>query len=40
VSESPSFGQSVLEYDPRSRGAQAYLQFVEEVKEYAASCIG
>ena len=40
VSESPSFGQSVLEYDPRSRGAQAYLQFVVEVKEYAASCIG
>jgi chromosome partitioning protein len=40
VSESPSFGQSVLEYDPRSRGAQAYLEFVEEVKEYAASCAG
>jgi len=40
VSESPSFGQSVLEYDPRSRGAQAYLEFVEEVKEYAASCTG
>jgi len=40
VSESPSFGQSVLEYDPRSRGAQAYLEFVEEVKAYAASCAG
>lgn len=40
VSESPSFGQSVLEYDPRSRGAQAYLEFVQEVREYAASCIG
>jgi chromosome partitioning protein len=40
VSESPSFGQSVLEYDPRSRGAQAYLEFVEEVKAYAASCTG
>jgi len=40
VSESPSFGQSVLEYDPRSRGAQAYLEFVKEVKEYAASCAG
>lgn len=40
VSESPSFGQSVLEYDPRSRGAQAYLGFVQEVREYAASCTG
>jgi chromosome partitioning protein len=40
VSESPSFGLSVLEYDPRSRGAQAYLEFVEEVKAYAASCTG
>ncbi|MDM7460377.1 MAG: ParA family protein [bacterium] len=38
VSESPSFGQPVIEYDPRSRGAQAYLELVEEVKRYAASC--
>lgn len=38
VSESPSFGQPVIEYDPRSRGAQAYLELVEEVKQYAASC--
>ncbi|MCS6919240.1 MAG: AAA family ATPase [Fimbriimonadales bacterium] len=38
VSESPSFGQPVIEYDPRSRGAQAYLELVEEVKHYAASC--
>ncbi len=37
VSESPSFGQSVLEYDARSRAAQAYLEFVEEVRAYAAS---
>lgn len=40
VSESPSFGLPVLEYDPRSRGAQAYLAFVEEVRRYAASCTG
>jgi chromosome partitioning protein len=38
VSESPSFGQPVIEYDPRSRGAQAYQELVEEVKDYAASC--
>ncbi len=40
VSESPSFGQSVLEYDPRSRGAQAYWNFVKEVRDYAASSVG
>lgn len=40
VSESPSFGQPVIEYDPRSRGAQAYLAFVEEVKRHAASRAG
>jgi chromosome partitioning protein len=38
ISESPSFGQPVIEYDPRSRGAQAYQELVEEVKGYAASC--
>lgn len=38
VSESPSFGQPVIEYDPRSRGAQSYLELVEEVRQYAASC--
>ncbi len=40
VSESPSFGQPVIEYDPRSRGAQAYQELVEEVKHYAASSVG
>ncbi|GIV06521.1 MAG: sporulation initiation inhibitor Soj [Fimbriimonadales bacterium] len=38
ISESPSFGQPVIEYDPRSRGAQAYHELVQEVKNYAASC--
>jgi chromosome partitioning protein len=38
ISESPSFGQPVIEYDPRSRGAQAYQELVQEVKNYAASC--
>mgnify|MGYP001054814587 CR=1 FL=1 len=40
VSESPSFGQSVLEYDPRARGAQAYRELVEEVREHVASSAG
>ncbi|MFH1176475.1 MAG: ParA family protein [Acidobacteriota bacterium] len=30
LAEAPSFGQSILEYDIRSRGAQAYLQLAEE----------
>lgn len=40
ISESPSFGQSVIEYDSRSRGAQAYLEFVKEVKDYGTSQSG
>ncbi|MER3402514.1 MAG: sporulation initiation inhibitor Soj [Armatimonadota bacterium] len=39
IGESPSFGQPVIEYDPRSRGAQAYLEFVKEVQAYGASRI-
>lgn len=37
VGEAPSFGQPVVEYDPRSRGAIAYRAFAQEVKEYGAS---
>ncbi|MCS7209464.1 MAG: AAA family ATPase [Fimbriimonadales bacterium] len=40
VSESPSFGQPVIEYAPLSRGAQAYSALVKEVKQHAASCVG
>lgn len=31
VAEAPSFGQSVLTYQPRSEGAAAYVQAVEEI---------
>ena len=31
LAESPSFGQTILEYDIRSRGAQAYLALAEEM---------
>jgi len=31
LAEAPSHGQPVISYDPRSRGAQAYLQLAKEV---------
>ncbi len=31
LAEAPSFGQSVMEYDPRSAGAEAYLELAKEV---------
>ena len=31
LSEAPSFGQSIFEYDPGSSGAHAYLFFAEEL---------
>ena len=31
LSEAPSHGRSVLEYDPRCRGAAAYVQLAEEI---------
>ncbi len=39
IGESPSFGQPVIEYDPRSKGALAYLQLAQEVRDYGASRI-
>jgi chromosome partitioning protein len=36
VSEAPSYGQSVMTYDPGSSGAQAYLEAAKEVADRAA----
>jgi chromosome partitioning protein len=37
VSEAPSYGQSVITYDPGSSGAQAYLDAAREMAYRAAS---
>ena len=31
LAEAPSFGKTILAYDPRSRGAEAYLQLAKEI---------
>ncbi len=33
LSEAPSYGQSILDYDPRSKGAEVYLKLAKEVME-------
>jgi chromosome partitioning protein len=35
LAEAPSFGQPILAYDPRSRGAEAYIQLAKEVLQRA-----
>ena len=40
VSEAPSYGQSVITYDPGSTGALAYLEAAKEVAEHNASSAG
>ncbi len=35
LAEAPSHGQPALVYDPRSRGAEAYLQLAEEIMKRA-----
>lgn len=31
LSEAPSYGQAIIDYDPRSRGAQVYMELAKEV---------
>jgi chromosome partitioning protein len=33
LSEAPSYGQSIIDYDPKSKGAEVYLQLAKEVIE-------
>ena len=35
LAEAPSFGKSVLAYDPKSRGSQAYVQLAKEMLAHA-----
>ena len=36
VSEAPSYGQSVMTYDPGSRGATSYFEAAQEIAERGA----
>jgi len=40
LSEAPSFGQSVFQYSPESKGAAAYRELAKEVMENEATGIG
>jgi chromosome partitioning protein len=31
LAEAPSFGKPILTYDPRSRGAEAYIKLAKEI---------
>lgn len=34
LAEAPSFGKSILSYDPRSRGAESYIKLAKEVLDH------
>jgi len=40
LAEAPSHGQPVISYDPRSRGAEAYLQLAQEVLGHDQEAFG
>jgi len=40
LSEAPSYGQTVLAYDPNSRGAQAYIEAAKELAMRAGTDSG
>jgi chromosome partitioning protein len=39
LSEAPSFGMPIILYDPKSRGAECYLELAEEVIEYSEEAV-
>lgn len=34
LAEAPSFGKTILSYDPRSRGAESYIQLAKEILDH------
>jgi chromosome partitioning protein len=40
LAEAPSYGKPVMLYDPRSRGAETYIQLAKEVIEHAQKGVG
>jgi chromosome partitioning protein len=40
ISEAPSFGQPVILYDVRSKGAESYLQLAEEIIAHDQKSLG
>ena len=34
LAEAPSFGQPILAYDPRSRGAESYIKLAKEILDH------
>jgi chromosome partitioning protein len=39
LSEAPSFGQPIIVYDPKSRGAECYTELADEIIEYTKEVI-
>ncbi|MTI70435.1 MAG: ParA family protein [Firmicutes bacterium] len=39
LAEAPSYGLSIVDYDPRSRGAEAYMELAEEFLDYVEDVI-
>ncbi len=40
LAEAPSYGKPIFQYDPRSRGAEAYLQLAKEVLSNGQTTVG
>jgi chromosome partitioning protein len=40
LSEAPSFGKPIITYDPKSKGAEAYKKFADEVIEFGEESAG